>query len=322
MYDTYGTVTKKTGTLTVLFLYNGRDGVVTDSNGFLYMRARYYSPQLKRFINADVVVGSIQESPTLNRYAYVNGNPISYVDPFGLSAEPGSNWVDTGHMVLDILGLLPVVGGIFDGTNVIWYLLAGDLVNAGFSATAFLPIIGDAAGAGKLLQNAASKVGSQAAELLAKYGDDVAKWADDILGFAKKEGLELALPDGGSLKLWGDSAENTVQFAAKNNSNIKRPDETYNLRDMLGKNGTQVSSKTTWKNGKTERIDVENPSPGKRPGQIHYHDVNNKKYYYDIENKIFYDKETDNLAPKGIQKLLDNKKFMKGINKALEILGE
>ena len=179
------------------------------------MRARYYSPQLKRFINADVVAGSIQESPTLNRYAYVNGNPISYVDPFGLSAEPGSNWVDTGHMVLDILGLLPVVGGIFDGTNVIWYLLAGDLVNAGFSATAFLPIIGDAAGAGKLIHNA----GSQAAELFAKYGDDVAKWADDILGFAKKEGLEVALPDGGSLKLWGDSAENAVEFAANESSN-------------------------------------------------------------------------------------------------------
>lgn len=206
-YDTYGTVTKKTGTLTVLFLYNGRDGVVTDSNGFLYMRARYYSPQLKRFINADVVVGSIQESPTLNRYAYVNGNPISYVDPFGLSAEPGSNWVDTGHMVLDILGLLPVVGGIFDGTNVIWYLLAGDLVNAGFSATAFLPIIGDAAGAGKLLHNAGSKVGSQAAEIFAKYGDDVAKWADDILGFAKKEGLELALADGGSVKFLNKSGK-------------------------------------------------------------------------------------------------------------------
>jgi len=28
------------------------------------------------------------------------------------------------------------------------------------------------------------------------------------------------------------------------------------------------------------------------------------------------------LAPKGMQKLLDNKKFIKGINKALEILGE
>ena len=262
VYDTYGTVTKKTGTLTVLFLYNGRDGVVTDSNGLLYMRARYYSPQLKRFINADVVVGSIQESPTLNRYAYVNGNPISYVDPFGLSAEPGSNWVDTGHMVLDILGLLPVVGEIFDGTNVIWYLLAGDLVNAGFSATAFLPIIGDAAGAGKLIQNATSKVGSQAAELFAKYGDDVAKWADDILGFAKKEGLEVALPDGGSLKLWGDSAENAVKFAATGSSNdLKNGYKTINPNEIRysqsSVNGSSEIIQSMKKNGwKGDRIDV------------------------------------------------------------------
>ena len=69
-------------------------------------------------------------------------------------------------------------------------ILAGDLVNAGFSATAFLPIIGDAAEA--VIQNAGSKVGSQAAGLLAKYGDDVAKWADDALGIARKEELELA----------------------------------------------------------------------------------------------------------------------------------
>ncbi|CVI70167.1 hypothetical protein NDGK_01778 [Clostridiales bacterium CHKCI001] len=135
--------------------------------------------------------------------------------PFVLIAEPGSSWGSWGHTALDILGFLPVVGAAFDGVNAIWYLLAGDLVNAGFSATAFLPIIGDAAGAGKLIHNAGSKAGSQAAELLAKYGDDVAKWADDILGFAKKEGLEVALPDGGSVKLWGDSAENIVRFASK-----------------------------------------------------------------------------------------------------------
>lgn len=37
---------------------------------------------------------------------------------------------------------------------------------------------------------------------------------------------------------------------------------------MLGEKGTQVSSKTTWKNGKTERIDVENPVPGERPDKL------------------------------------------------------
>ena len=38
-----------------------------------YMRSRYYSPYLMRFINADVYTGSIENSPTLNRYAYANG---------------------------------------------------------------------------------------------------------------------------------------------------------------------------------------------------------------------------------------------------------
>ena len=47
------------------------------------MRARYYSPEMKRFINADIVSGAISNAITLNRFAYANGNPISHVDPFG-----------------------------------------------------------------------------------------------------------------------------------------------------------------------------------------------------------------------------------------------
>ena len=84
-YDTYGKCISRTGTSDVIFGYNGRDGVVTDSNGLIYMRARYYSPEMKRFINADIVAGSITNAVTLNRFAYANGNPISFVDPFGLS---------------------------------------------------------------------------------------------------------------------------------------------------------------------------------------------------------------------------------------------
>ena len=69
----------------MIFGYNGRDGVITDANGLLYMRARYYSPELRRFINADIVPGEISDSTSLNRYAYVNGNPVSNIDPLGLS---------------------------------------------------------------------------------------------------------------------------------------------------------------------------------------------------------------------------------------------
>ena len=89
-YDTYGKLLSRTGTSAAIFGYNGRDGVVTDANGLIYMRARYYSPEMKRFINADIVAGEISNAITLNRFAYANGNPVSFVDPFGLSPERGS----------------------------------------------------------------------------------------------------------------------------------------------------------------------------------------------------------------------------------------
>ncbi len=85
-YSLYATLTYHAGASDTPFLFNGRYGVMTDPNGLLYMRARYYSPYLCRFLNPD---------PTgfaagLNFYAYANGNPVSYLDPFGLAA-----WYDS-----------------------------------------------------------------------------------------------------------------------------------------------------------------------------------------------------------------------------------
>lgn len=68
---------------------------MTDDNGLIYMRARYYSPKLRRFANADIIHGTISNAVTLNRYAYANGNPVSNIDPFGLSAERGNSLVDS-----------------------------------------------------------------------------------------------------------------------------------------------------------------------------------------------------------------------------------
>ena len=71
----------------IAFLYNGQYGVASDDNGLYYMRARYYNIDIKRFINQDVVTGSIEQSSSLNRYAYVEGNPVNYIDPFGLEKQ-------------------------------------------------------------------------------------------------------------------------------------------------------------------------------------------------------------------------------------------
>lgn len=54
---------------------------MTEANWLYYMRARYYSPELKRFINADVVAGDLSNAVTLNRYAYANCNEVrAYID--------------------------------------------------------------------------------------------------------------------------------------------------------------------------------------------------------------------------------------------------
>lgn len=86
-YAPYGELVGRTGTTDTPFLYNGMYGVETDDNGLYCMRARYYNPTIKRFINQDVVQGSLDNAITLNRYAYANGNPVTYLDPFGMEAK-------------------------------------------------------------------------------------------------------------------------------------------------------------------------------------------------------------------------------------------
>jgi len=113
-YDTYGKLISRTGTSEVIFGYNGRDGVVTDDNGLIYMRARYYSPDMRRFVNADILHGNIADSTTLNRYSYVNGNPVSFVDPFGLSKDRGNDTDELYETITEILKNCSTFGQIHE----------------------------------------------------------------------------------------------------------------------------------------------------------------------------------------------------------------
>ena len=111
-YGTYGELLNGDNTLTH-YLYNGRAGVSTDDNGLYYMRQRYYNTDIKRFINSDILTGSIDNSQSLNRYSYVQGNPVSYTDPFGLSPMSGFfSGTGLAHGIFGILGCVPGPIGI------------------------------------------------------------------------------------------------------------------------------------------------------------------------------------------------------------------
>ena len=60
---------------------------------------------------------------------------------------------------------------------------------------------------------------------------------------------------------------------------------------MFGENGTQFESKTTWKNGKTERIDIENWLQEKDQVKFIYHEPNNTKWYLDVNEMKFYNQK-------------------------------
>ena len=67
-------------------------GEMMDSNGLVYLRARYYHPGLGVFPSLDPVEGSAQQAMSLNRYGYVAGNVLNAVDPSGMLAENLGAW--------------------------------------------------------------------------------------------------------------------------------------------------------------------------------------------------------------------------------------
>lgn len=83
-------------------------------------------------------------------------------------------WASTaGHIALDVAGLAPVIGEPVDLTNALWYAKEGDYLSACLSLISMVPEIGDALGKGtKYLGKSSSMV----QRILAKYGDDIAKY--------------------------------------------------------------------------------------------------------------------------------------------------
>jgi RHS repeat-associated protein len=61
--------------------YTGQ--TLDEDTGLYYYGARYYDPELARFIQADSTIPDPEFSQAYNRYAYVYNNPLKFTDPTG-----------------------------------------------------------------------------------------------------------------------------------------------------------------------------------------------------------------------------------------------
>jgi RHS repeat-associated protein len=83
-YDPYGVTTQTYGVAQTAYGYTGE----YTSNNMLYLRARYYMPNDGRFLTRDTWMGDYNRPLSLNRWMYVEGNPVNYTDPTGLYRCP------------------------------------------------------------------------------------------------------------------------------------------------------------------------------------------------------------------------------------------
>ncbi|MCP4609739.1 MAG: hypothetical protein GY845_13610, partial [Planctomycetes bacterium] len=79
--DPWGHIRNQTGTTLNRQIFTGQEHDL--NTGLIYFGARYYDPDIGRFITQDTYLGEPGVPPSLHRYLYAYSNPLVYVDPNG-----------------------------------------------------------------------------------------------------------------------------------------------------------------------------------------------------------------------------------------------
>jgi RHS repeat-associated protein len=151
-YCAWGETRYTYGTTPTTYRFTGQREDATI--GLYFYNARYYDPVLGRFVQADTIVPEPGNPQALNRYAYVNNNPLKYTDPSGHWLE--TVW-DIANIVWDIHEIRQDPGNLWN-----WGALVVDV------GAALLPVV--PAGAGVVVHG--GKAAKAAAEAVS-HGDEV-----------------------------------------------------------------------------------------------------------------------------------------------------
>ncbi len=83
--DPWGHIRRQTGFSLNRHIFTSQEH--DENTGLIYFGARYYDPDIARFITQDSYLGESNIPPSLNRYLYAYSNPTVYVDLMGYVSE-------------------------------------------------------------------------------------------------------------------------------------------------------------------------------------------------------------------------------------------
>jgi RHS repeat-associated protein len=262
------------------------------ATGLYDMRARDYDPSSGRFTATDPVAVPTG-MPYVAGYSYAFNNPLMFTDVSG--AWP--NWDDLYNAAADVVNGAASVVNAMNRNPVATAALAVGLffmVDGAAKDAAAVVVTAGTGGAGAVVAAPAAGVGTL----------EVAAGGLLVLG----SGYVLIT------EAMGDCSIQIMEHRSSGGNGSSTAANSGGR--MIGKDSPRFVSKEAG-HGKGWRIDVENPAPGVRPGQMHLQDYGKGKWQYDFGSGKFVD------APKKwLEELMRDQKFTDAIKKGKYFLGE
>ncbi|RDH44541.1 RHS repeat domain-containing protein [Zooshikella ganghwensis] len=90
LYDAWGHHRLQEGDSWNRFGFTGHEE--DPETGLVYAKARFYDPDVGRFLSMDAWEGDLTLAPSLHKYLYAYGNPLVWVDPDGKQGYPATTY--------------------------------------------------------------------------------------------------------------------------------------------------------------------------------------------------------------------------------------
>ncbi|MGA9334709.1 MAG: RHS repeat-associated core domain-containing protein, partial [Rudaea sp.] len=224
-YDAWGNLVESTGVDDNSYRYTSERA--DEDTGLIYLRARWYAPNLGRFVLGDPLSGTAKVPLSSNKYLYANADPLDGVDPSGMmdlievsisediagSLETGAE--ASGRIVVRQLGCQLLKAGAEEAITGVIYVFLDGITD--------LPYVGQST------REVDARLAEHIAEGKRTVKQVLARFEVVVENFVSKDGLRIAEQKvidslGGIIKENGEkNLSNVVNAISKNRGRLTAP---------------------------------------------------------------------------------------------------